>query len=278
MKFSHFSYYKFTSCIVLVSILLSSCATKKAVQLAVAESNEAIVAMFVDQPDLMRRDASLMKNPGWRAPVNELQKIIDNNPNNPILVNHLLARQAWVLTVYGQNNLADQVWNKVDPNNLHSERAANLYANRNSLTWWYARLNDPDLIFIEGNDESMARSYVTKLDSSASAINSIELKPYFATMSASISLVISSGAEPGEQSMVDAVTDLPKNLQKFMKAFSSEAIKCAGDSTLSNEEFTIITARNCSFLRTLYDAYVDQATLFNNEGQSITMPDLPSGD
>ncbi len=55
------------------------------------------------------------------------------------LVNHLRVRQAMLLTVNGQYNLAEQRWKDVDGSALTNARDKNLYRNSETIVWWYRR-------------------------------------------------------------------------------------------------------------------------------------------
>jgi len=266
----HFRPISEAAILLTLAMILTSCATKKDVQAAVASTNETIVDLLVEQPGL-RLNAATDTN--WRQPVAQIEKIIQSNPDQPIMVNHLRVRQAWVLTVYGQHNIANEVWRNVDPKSLVTEREANLYANRKGLTWWMDKTQSGS-VFIEDSETSLARSHIARFDSSANAVESHDLEAYFATLSGSVSLKLLSGAGTGsELSLEEAAADIPSVVTDLVAHFTTGEKTCArsSDGTGLNSPSGF---RNCAYLKKLYSEFEVFSDKLIARGVNVDLPEL----
>ena len=136
-----------SGCLVIIAILVSSCATKQQVNAIVAESNALMVTADLAYP-------ASSGGEDWKNAVRRIDLLIDQNADQTALVATLRARQALLLTAFKQDALAREAWKQVDWTQLKTDRDRAFYLLRDDLIWWFKFGPSDGTI---GNDDWSAR-------------------------------------------------------------------------------------------------------------------------
>jgi len=155
----------------------------------------------------------------WQRPVAELDLLIRENQNQPKLVNQLRFRQALILTVNQQNNLATARWKQVNFELLENERDIGLFQNRKALIWWYKRA--PDFSRLEAEDAKMAREFVDSISQKITSDSNSDLKFFLGTIRAQMEWRLANEAE-GEQlaNPQEISSGIASSLDNYLSLFS----------------------------------------------------------
>jgi hypothetical protein len=193
------------------SIELSGCATEQQVREIVTNTNVAMLSPYLELPGNTKSNG----NDGWKNAIMDIDRLIAANPGQTTLVNHLRVRQAMLLTVNGQYNLAEQRWLDVDGSALTNERDKSLYENSETIVWWYRRAKIQEPLELD-----VARRHKQGLDPGIEALQDPSIRIYLATLQAQIALRLANDADvsdPLKQSEVarTMVTDLQQYVQHF---------------------------------------------------------------
>lgn len=190
----------------------AGCATTKEVREIVAQSNAAMV--MVDVPGLETE-----KDPDdpdrWKAPVERIERLIAQHPDQPGLVAALRVRQAMLLTVYGQFAAANEAWSMVGDTGALGARDRALHALHSDLVWWFERAPDPRF----GNEQvARAGHAVARFASICDGLpEGSDIRFYLETMRALIALKaansVNTTGNPERQQQVGA--DLVAALQRL---------------------------------------------------------------
>jgi hypothetical protein len=125
----------------LLAVMATACATQGQVRQIIDDANAASISGDVGmQPAASGGD--------WRKAVAAIEAFIQSHPDQPDLTNPLRVREALVLCVHQQDNLAKAAFEQVDAQHLAAtprERA--LYEARSVLPWWFkhstSNISDP---------------------------------------------------------------------------------------------------------------------------------------
>jgi len=200
--------------VLLLTAWISGCVTTSDVREAVATTNAAMVSPALDPPGNQASGA-------WEDPVAQIDRIIQNNPGETTLVNHLRLRQAMLLTVFEQGNLAAERWKQINPSALKTERDRSLYENRDALVWWYRRA--PSLEPLDNQEKERANEYVSQLTSSIAEITNEEVKGYLGTIRAQMDLRLANDADVSTDALEQQVSDeMANDLEAYVEVFSPE--------------------------------------------------------
>ncbi len=190
-------------------VFTNGCATKRAVELAVADADIAMV-----EPYLNRLEGT--QPGGYMEAIKRMDAVITKYHDQTVLVNQLKIRQAMLLTVNGKNALATQRWGTVDANALMTERDKALHRANRALVWAYYRLPTTERL-----SEGEVAPYVSELDQALASVTEYSLSIYLHTVRALIQLKVASGMneklQPEETSLF-----LKGALKTYVKAFSQE--------------------------------------------------------
>lgn len=187
---------------------LAGCATEQQVRDIVTNSNAAMLSPHLELP-------GDKESQSWKQAIGDIDRLIAANPDQKTLVNHLRVRQAMLLTVNGQYNLAEQRWKDVDGGVLTNARDKRLYENSETIVWWYRRAKIQEPL-----DFDVARGHKQRLDTGLKGLQDPSIRIYLATIRAQIALKIANDADvsdPQKQSEVanTMVTDLERYVQYF---------------------------------------------------------------
>lgn len=123
----------------LMSVL--ACVTQREVRAVVAESN----ATMIDAPSLPQLEDGLTEGQkeALKTAIARMDRLIEHNPNEKVLVNLIRVRQAMLLTVYREFGAAKEAWGKVDSKvGLPTGRDRALYELRDHFHWWFKKSVD----------------------------------------------------------------------------------------------------------------------------------------
>lgn len=246
------------------------CATAKDVRRIVAQSNAAMIA----GPPLDK--AGVESSDSWKETVGQIDRIIAENLDQTTLVNHLRVRQALLLTVYQQGNLAEQRWKLVEGSMLTTERDKTLYANWEGLVWWYKRA--PDRNILDDTEKKQAEKFMEKLGTSINTINSHELQVYLATLRAQMALKFDSSTDPlNAEQMVKLHSDLAMHLKEYVEVFTPEEYTWvqANPNTDVADHLSVNEIRNRVWLRSLIKAFFQIANDYRQTAASFGVPEQP---
>jgi hypothetical protein len=164
---------------VISAVLLVGCLTTKQVREIVATSNAELISPSLDLPGGNSTN-------GWKDPVAKIDQLILQNQDQPTLVNHLRVRQAMLLTVYQQDNLARERWKQVDASALKTERDKSLHQSRDALVWWYRRapVTDP----LDPTETGQGEAFVRQLSQTLNGVSDPNLAFYLGTIRAQMNL------------------------------------------------------------------------------------------
>ena len=247
------------------------CATTMDVRRIVAQSNAAMIA----GPPIDK--AGVASSDTWQDAVGQIDRIIAENPDQSTLVNHLRVRQALLLTVYQQGNLAEQRWKLVDGSALTTERDKNLYENWDALVWWYKRAPNPDIF--DDTEKGKARNFMVKLGSAIDNTDSHELQVYLATLRAQMALKLDGSADPlTAEQMTNLHTDLAAHLEALVNVFTPEEHTWvqANPNTDIADHLSVSEIRNRVWLRSLIKAYVEIAHDYRQTAARFGLPEQPA--
>ena len=228
----------------------SSCVTQRAVKQAIAESNVAMIAPFLDRPDTTQQV-------GWQDAIKKIDSLIEANPDNPVLVNQLRLRQAMLLTVNKKDALALQRWNTINVSSLKTQRDKALYETRNSLVWSYKTLPSVGSI-----SSQVSNPYIAEIDAAVGKTKSTEVGIYLHTIRAQIQLKVASHLNEEDPDEAAIATELlSSSLKTFVEAFSADDHKWVQTSNGGDKdlEMTIGDFRERIWLRDIIRAYLEQA-------------------
>jgi len=189
---------------------LAGCATKQEVTHIVADTNAAFVSPYLEAPKTAR------KGNAWKEPVERIDRLIAQYPDQKKLVNHLRVRQAMLLTVYEQGNLAEERWKAVEDNELTTERDQSLHACWRYLVWWYKRAGifDP----LDAKEMQKAEKALSKLDETMKNVGQgSDIHIYLGTIRAQIALKI---ANDSDVSTPENEAQVQKNLVASLEAYA----------------------------------------------------------
>lgn len=159
--------------------LTAGCTSSRQVKGITFSSNTALVSSSLMAPG----EASAPNQ--WQEPVAEIDQLISEHSDQPALVNHLRVRQAMILTVHQQNNLASARWKQVVFDELKTERDRGLYQHWPALVWWYKRaLGGP----LAQDEKIMADKYTKQLSESLKSVTDVDLGFYLGTVMTQIRL------------------------------------------------------------------------------------------
>lgn len=191
---------------------ISGCATTSDVKEIIATTNAAMVSPVLEQPGSRASDV-------WQVPVAQIDQIILNYPEEGTLVNHLRLRQAMLLTVFQQGNLAEERWEQIDGSELETERDRSLYENRDALVWWYRRA--PSLAPLDDEEKERATRYVTQLTASLSDIENEDIRAYLGTIRAQMDLKLANDADVSTDALEQQVSEeMVDDLEAYVQLFS----------------------------------------------------------
>lgn len=198
-----------------VSLFLAAgCITTQQVSEIVVSSNAAMISPGLNVPGSESLGA-------WEEPVAQIDQLILQNEDQPTLVNHLRVRQAMLLTVNKQNNLAAERWKQVNSTALKTERDKTLYQNRNALVWWYVRA--PDMESLDPAEQDDVRSYVSQLDQSLNNIKDPDLKFYLGTVRAQMNYRVLNDADVATDVLQTQTSEkIAGALDNYFQLFSDE--------------------------------------------------------
>ena len=256
--------------LVLVAGILS-CATAKDVRKIVAQSNAAMIA----GPPLDK--AGVASSDTWREAVAQIDRIITENPDQKTLVCHLRIRQAMLLTVYQQGNLAEQRWKMVEDCALTTERDKNLYANWDALVWWYKRAPNPNIF--DDTEKGKAINFMEKLGTSIDNTDSHELQVYLATLRAQMALKLDGSTNPlTVEQMTDLHADLVTHLKEYINVFTPEEHNwvMANPNIDVDDHISVTEIRNRVWLRSLIKAYLKIANGYRQTAVGFGLPEQPA--
>ncbi len=194
--------------------ILSGCATQRQVKKIVAESNAAMVSPYLNK-------AGAPQGPGWKEAIAHMDRLIEAQSDQPVLVNHLRVRQAMLLTVHIQDQLALYRWKLVVDTHLTTERDRALHKRSDALVWWYKRATDHNPL--STNDQVKAKDYITTMDESIAGLTTYDLKIYMSTLRAQMALKVHNSTPtqgpdaPDKQKTANA---LAGDLKVYIDSFS----------------------------------------------------------
>ena len=247
------------------------CATAKDVRRIVAQSNAAMIA----GPPLDK--AGVANSEVWREAVGQMDRIIAQNPDQTTLVNHLRVRQAMLLTVYQQGNIAEERWKMVDGNVLTTERDESLHENWKALVWWYKRAPNPRRL--DNTEQADAREFMNTLDITVNGIDSHDLKIYLATLRAQMALKLASGANTRTAEQLTQVhTEMATDLEQYINVFTPEEQKWVQDHPETNvpDHLTVTDIRSRVWLRGIIREYRTTADAFSHDARDFGLPEVPT--
>jgi hypothetical protein len=258
----------------LATLILSAgilgCATAKDIREIVAQSNAAMIA----GPPLDKAGAE--SSDVWKETVGQMDRIIAENPDQTTLVNHLRVRQAMLLTVYQQGNLAEQRWKLVEGDALTTERDRALYENWKGLVWWYKRA--PNRNILDDIEKEQAKKFMGELDTSINTIESHELRVYLATLRAQMALKLDGSIDPlNAEQMVKLHADLTTHLEDYIRVFTPEERAWVQDNPNTDvaDHLSLIDIRNRVWLRSLIKAFFEIANDYSQIARSFGVSEQP---
>ena len=263
--------------LVVLSVAVLGCTTTDDVKKAVSENNAVIAgivaennAAMIEVPSIHSPNEPINSNEAWRGPVVKMDRIIEMNPNLTTLINHLRVRQAILLTVYGQDNLAERRWGMVDPGELKSERDNGLWENRSGLVWAYKRLREmPNL---HGAEIEEAQRFMNQLDKTIGKVDNHDFKVYLSTVRAQIALKVNNSADPRtKQEMMQWQSSMVVDLNGFVEVFSELEKKWVQNNPNTNvsNHLTVNEIRNSVWLREMIRNFRETA-----EDENLGFSDL----
>jgi len=253
----------------LASTGLSACVTQQQVREIVAESNAAMITPYLEVPGRKASDSD-----DWKDSVTRIDQLIAANPDQKTLVNHLRVRQAMLLTVYKQSNLAEQRWKDVDYSALTNARDKSLYENRESLVWWYKRSADGTPL----SDDEIKRGRQGKQELTTTLANlkdkSIIL--YLATIEAQISLRLANEADVSSAEKQAIVAgEMVWGLEQYVNHFSEQDQQWVRNNPTTTDisgATGIADFRNRVWLREVIKAFQTTAANLELSDHIVWMP------
>ncbi len=160
------------------TILLQGCATTQEVKTLVESSNRAIIGLVESANDeqlaRLSGDVSLdtdgSTGSDWQRSVERIDQFIVANPQSREINNALRVRQASILMMARQLNLAEAVFAEVEPGIVLNPRDRAVYEARDALLLWY-RLSGPGRRALDGADQAAIRRHLGDL---ASAVDDLD--------------------------------------------------------------------------------------------------------
>jgi hypothetical protein len=254
-----------------VLVLSTGCVTKRDVEEIVVGTNAALVSPYLNRTG---EDAS-----GGETALADIDRLIRSHPDNPVLVNHLLVRQAMVLTIQKKSALAEQRWGRVQSAELKSERDRALYASREALVWAYHRL--PESSPLDANEMTLARSHIDELDGALASVETPDIAIYLHTIRAEIALKLADSMDEDRDKA--RITELlTTSLETYAESFAVEDrawVRANFGQASSAAELSIQQFRQRIWLRDLMKAYLEQANGFglSPEWGRLVQESIPSG-
>lgn len=146
------------------------------------------------------------------------------------LVNQLRVRQAMLLTVNGQYNLAEQRWKDVDGSALTKAWDKSLYDNSETIVWWYRRAKIQEPL-----DLDIARGHKQRLDPGLKGLQDPSIRIYLATIQAQIALKTANDADVSDpQKQSEVANTMVRGLERYVQYFSSDDQQWVIDNPNSN--------------------------------------------
>ena len=139
--------------LILIAGIVSGCVTQKQVRDIVAESNAALVTATImgtagaDPTSLphpgLGTEAARSEHEPWMVPSAKIDAFIESYPDQKVTASALRVRQAMLLLVHEQYNLARTAFNMVEPQYLTTARDKALYNLHTHLIWWFRVSRSP---------------------------------------------------------------------------------------------------------------------------------------
>jgi len=152
----HHRWQRIATALLLMSMAigLASCVTTRQVEEIVKESNRTLFQSI--DAEIVNSSAGLINSidsrtvngeaglitsseprsgDAWKVEVERIESFISEHAEQKPMINALRLRQAWVLTVYRQDNLAEAAYDLIDASELHTDRDRAIYQLRNELIW-----------------------------------------------------------------------------------------------------------------------------------------------
>lgn len=237
--------------IVLVSatLLLGGCVTQSKVKEIVATSNAAMVTPFLNAPGEASQGS-------WKDASAKIDQLIAAYPEEKILVNSLRVRQAMLLTVNKQDNLARQVWSQIVSDALTTERDKSLFDSREVLVWWYVR--GPDGQALNSQEKKAAEGYLARLDNTIAALQGKDIRIYLGTIRAQIALRIRNDSAATDGTAQGFAADLSKYVELFSDD-DQDWVKDQKNANIKEEGMIITDLRNRVWLRSMVKEFKKRA-------------------
>ena len=249
--------------VVLAAALATGCVTTREVKGIVAETNAAMVdAPRFEQPGGNSGD-------GWREPVGRIDRLIAKHPDETVLVNTLMVRQAMLLTVYGQDALADEVWGRIEErvgatpsaNDLPTTRDRTFFALRDQLVWWFVRAGGG--AFDLTNEEIAPR--IGAFEEACDELpEGDDTRLYLETMRANVELKLAHSSPVGTQPQKDAVRKrMVDSLARLHTAFAEDPegwVEKNFAGTTPAQDMPLYFLRHLAAYRDLIRAYRSSAS------------------
>ena len=198
-----------------VTVALAGCATQAEVRAIVAESNAALVSPYLQRPGV--------EQPGGdQEAMARIDRLIEANPDDATLVAHLRVRQAMLPTVRGHMAVATEIWSRVDPAKLVSERDRTLFDVRKPLLFAYSRLSAPAGLNVD--EKAAAKKHVATLTGSIEPSKERSLRIYLATVRALIEAKRADSMD--EENEMAAIAALRESaLAAFLSVFDASDLE-----------------------------------------------------
>jgi len=253
----------FVFCLLAVFLVsaMAGCATKQEVGRVVAETNAALMSPYLEEPGKAGMTTA------WKEPVERIDRLIAQYPDERKLVNHLRLRQAMLLTVYEQGNLAEERWKVVDGNELTTERDKSLHACWPHLVWWYKRAGIADPLDFE--EMGKAEEALGGLDETLAPLPAgSDTKKYLGTIRAQIALKKANDSDVSSSEKKTRVEEfLVDSLRKYASIFQEKDVKWVRENRVQRpgELLSISDFRYRVWLREMIEAYRETASALEME-------------
>jgi hypothetical protein len=238
-----------------IALTQAGCATRADVVEVVTTTNLAMITPELGQPGKTGGDA-------WKEPVEKIDKLISEHADQKKLVAALRLRQAMVLTVYGQNNLANAAFDLIEAANLHSERDKALYGLREEMTWWYRRATHK--MPLTKNERGKATTYLENIKVTCDTLTrGSDIRHYLETMRGFMAARIANDSPIQQAASKAAVEQLmAEALKRYVGTFDAPdiewlKIQCASTDLAGDEPLAKLRMR--FELRTIVKKYFSLA-------------------
>jgi|GEM_PF-3224617 len=253
----------FVFCLLAVSLVsaMAGCTTKQEVARVVAETNAALVSPYLEEPGKAGMTIA------WKEPIERIDRLIAQYPDEKKLVNHLRLRQAMLLTVYEQGNLAEERWKAVDGNELTTERDKSLHACWPHLVWWYKRAGIADPLDFQEMEK--AEEALGGLDEILAPLApGSDTKKYLGTIRAQIALKKANDSDVSSSEKKARVQEfLVDSLRSYVSVFQDKDVEWIRENRIqrSGELLSISDFRYRVWLGEMIKAYRETASALEME-------------